>query len=205
MTPKETKKKSRIKQSPKLPAEKRREQLITAAHELFLKRGYRATTTEEIARKAGVTKGALYFHFRSKEDIMASFVKQITDSFERAIDDLPDKKFSPADLLRVIRDIDQQLPLPESRRNLQLLSEIISIPRLKRIISTAYEHSMEAFTDLLDPAYGRTKTQRRRVVEVVHALYDGLCFAGMVHSDLGKFDRHIKTIESIWGKTRNGK
>ena len=54
---------AKIKQSPKMPAEVRREQLMMAARELFVKKGYRDTTTEEIARRARVTKGALYYHF----------------------------------------------------------------------------------------------------------------------------------------------
>ncbi len=57
--------KKRIRQSPKRPAGERRDQLLRAAHELFLRQGYRATSTDEIARRAGLTKGAFYFHFAS--------------------------------------------------------------------------------------------------------------------------------------------
>ena len=49
----------RIRQSPKLPAGERREQLLKAAQELFLKYGYQATSIEEIARSAGVTKNPI--------------------------------------------------------------------------------------------------------------------------------------------------
>ncbi len=47
----------------------------TAAHELFAKRGFAATTIDDIARRAGVAKGAVYHHFGSKEEI-----------FERVLD-----------------------------------------------------------------------------------------------------------------------
>ena len=44
------------------------------AVELFSERGYDKTSLREIADRLGVTKAALYYHFRSKEDIVRSLV-----------------------------------------------------------------------------------------------------------------------------------
>ncbi len=46
-----------------------REKLLTAATELFTRRGYAATSVREIVASAGVTKPVLYYHFGSKEGI----------------------------------------------------------------------------------------------------------------------------------------
>ena len=46
-----------------------RQTLISSAAEVFARRGYAAATMSDILDEAGVTKGALYFHFRSKEDL----------------------------------------------------------------------------------------------------------------------------------------
>ncbi|WP_030209607.1 ScbR family autoregulator-binding transcription factor [Streptomyces sp. NRRL S-87] len=46
-----------------------RRAILTAAAKVFEERGYRAATIAEILATAGVTKGALYFHFQSKEDL----------------------------------------------------------------------------------------------------------------------------------------
>lgn len=46
-----------------------REKLLRAAAAVFDRQGYSATNLEEISREAETTKGALYFHFRSKADL----------------------------------------------------------------------------------------------------------------------------------------
>jgi AcrR family transcriptional regulator len=46
-------------------------QISKAALGLFIKKGIKATTTREIARKAGIAEGTIYRHFKSKNDIAA--------------------------------------------------------------------------------------------------------------------------------------
>ncbi len=52
--------------------ERTRQRLLTEAQRLFRQRGYAATSLEQIAEAAEVTKGAIYGHFASKEDLMLS-------------------------------------------------------------------------------------------------------------------------------------
>jgi AcrR family transcriptional regulator len=54
------------------------------ALELFAEQGYEKTSLREIAERLGVTKAALYYHFKSKEDIVHSF----TDDYFAEIDAL---------------------------------------------------------------------------------------------------------------------
>ncbi len=52
--------------------ERTRQRLLSEAQRLFRERGYAATSLEQIAEAAEVTKGAIYGHFASKEDLMLS-------------------------------------------------------------------------------------------------------------------------------------
>jgi len=54
-----------------------RAKLLRVARELFARHGYNDVATEEIVRRAGVTRGALYHHFRDKRDLFQAVVEQI--------------------------------------------------------------------------------------------------------------------------------
>jgi AcrR family transcriptional regulator len=53
-----------------------RQTILTAAAKVFEERGYQAATISEILLTAGVTKGALYFHFPSKEDLAEGVIHE---------------------------------------------------------------------------------------------------------------------------------
>lgn len=53
--------------------------MLKAAIDLFVKEGYHGTSIADIADATGLTKGAIYFHFESKDALMAA----ILDEFEK--------------------------------------------------------------------------------------------------------------------------
>ena len=62
-----------------------RQALLTAARELFAADGFQATRTEEIVRRAGLTRGALYHHFRDKEDLFRAVYEEVTAEVTRSL------------------------------------------------------------------------------------------------------------------------
>ena len=62
-----------------------RERIQEIALELFAEQGYEKTSLREIAERLGVTKAALYYHFKSKEDIVRSFVEDYRAELEQVI------------------------------------------------------------------------------------------------------------------------
>jgi AcrR family transcriptional regulator len=63
---------SRVQQS-----EATRGKLVRVGRDLFARRGFNDVPTEEIVRRAGLTRGALYHHFRDKRDLFAAVVEQV--------------------------------------------------------------------------------------------------------------------------------
>jgi AcrR family transcriptional regulator len=72
-------------QNRRLTAEQRRQQLFTVALELFAHRGYRATTMDDIAEAAGVTKPLVYQHFSSKRALYLELVDSIAEALLIAV------------------------------------------------------------------------------------------------------------------------
>ncbi|MGI6245776.1 MAG: TetR/AcrR family transcriptional regulator [Pseudochelatococcus sp.] len=58
----------------KIPATTR-ERIVAAAGKLFHDEGIRAVSVDAVAEKAGLTKRSLYYHFRSKDDLIAAYLE----------------------------------------------------------------------------------------------------------------------------------
>ncbi len=58
-------------------AEERRNEILYAAEQLFGTKGFDGTSTNDILERVGIARGTLYYHFKSKEDIMDGLVDRI--------------------------------------------------------------------------------------------------------------------------------
>ena len=56
--------------------QQRAERILDAAAELILRWGYRKTTIDDIARQAGVAKGTIYLHWKTREELFAALIKR---------------------------------------------------------------------------------------------------------------------------------
>lgn len=76
------------------PAEKRRDDLMNSAQDLFLKHGILGTTIEQITLGADLSKGAFYLHFASKEEVHLAlserFLSRFNDRVLNAITEQPE-------------------------------------------------------------------------------------------------------------------
>ena len=65
----------------KAEAQKTREQLLQSALDTFYRQGVAKTPLQAIARNAGVTRGALYWHFKNKEELFEELFRQTFENF----------------------------------------------------------------------------------------------------------------------------
>jgi AcrR family transcriptional regulator len=83
------------KLSEQMKAESRKA-ILEASLELFAKKGFSATTTDEIAKKAKVSKGLIFSHFSSKEDLLINIMDDALErwfhQFDVTDDDRPPKE-----------------------------------------------------------------------------------------------------------------
>lgn len=87
---------------PRMRADKRRDQLLNVAAELFAERGYRGTTTAELAKAAGVTEPILYRHFASKLELFVTLIDEVSAEVLDAWSDTLRPKTDPNERLRAL-------------------------------------------------------------------------------------------------------
>lgn len=76
-------------------AEERREEILDAAEKLFAAKGFDNTSTGDILDAVGIARGTLYYHFKSKEDILDGVIQRITDKLMRDAGEIVRKKELP--------------------------------------------------------------------------------------------------------------
>ena len=79
-----------------------RESLIDAALEVFLRKGYAAATLQDIAEEAGVTRGAVYWHFNGKEDFYRELYERERKWAVEYLKEVDDTDLLPFDKLKLL-------------------------------------------------------------------------------------------------------
>jgi len=188
---------AKIKQSPKMPAEQRRQQLLQAARTLFMRKSYRGTTTEEIARQAGLTKGALYFHFSSKEEILFELVKGMHQELISAVGSVPEKKAGPAQLLKALLDAKPEAGTADFGSYLDFWVQASRIPKIRNFLRLCIEEYSTVFAGRIDRRYAPSKRDRHDLAVMIIAMHDGLTVRKMLGDTDVDFPRQLKLFTSL--------
>lgn len=80
-----------------MPRPSSKDRLLDAAAEVLLTEGAESLTLEAVARRAGVSKGGLFYHFPTKQALVAGMVERLVGAFDAALADAGDR---PGDVLR---------------------------------------------------------------------------------------------------------
>ena len=138
-----------------------RDRALAVALELFARRGYTATSLREIAEQLGVTKAALYFHFRTKEEILTAIMRGYLDGIAELADEAAAKRplsdDGRAELIRRFAAHQQEWGIDLILVVRQNYTEIQSLP-----IGAEVKEVMRSLVTALAPAQA-TPEQRLRV------------------------------------------
>lgn len=130
-----------------------RERLLDAAELLFASRGVSGTSLQDIATEAGLTRGALYWHFKDKGELFNAMMRRSTLPLEEA--------------LQRAQDSASAQPLADVRKNLlYTMSRVVNDPQTRRVFDIAtqkieYINEMTAAKDRHLQAIGN----KRRFIE----------------------------------------
>ena len=180
--------------------------IIDAARTVFAKQGYHDSTMDDVAKEVGVSKGALYSYFKSKEDIL----KEISLQGHQTLRTILRESGKTHNLEEALEKVYTMIT-EKYRGNLHTHFEIISIashdPKIRKIIMEDYQKDIDTVTAFVEEkmkqAAVRTDVDARTLAELFTALYMGtLARLVMGFPEREVHDNWIKSMLLILGKTQ---
>ena len=162
------------KRGGRLPRDERRQQLLAAASEVFVTRGYHAAGMDEISECAGVSKPVLYQHFPSKLElylaVLQSYVDNLVTGVRQALRSTTDNRQRVRAAVQAFYDfVDNEM----QGFRLVFESDLMGEPQVQRRVEQATEACVDAVFDLVAQDSGsgplprphpRGRTRRRQPV-----------------------------------------
>jgi AcrR family transcriptional regulator len=178
-----------------LQGEQSRELILDATERLMATRGYAATSISDIRKACGLPPSSIYWHFGSKEGVLAAVMQRGADRFFAAIPTTDDVQAQLAVVSRL------QAQHPDFLRLFYMLSlERGNDPAvaavIRRVRDTAISQFRDAITQLLPADVPQKKADRvvTEVTAVAVALSDGIYFAEHLEPDATDVQRMYRRL-----------
>ncbi|MDO9218440.1 MAG: TetR family transcriptional regulator, partial [Lacisediminimonas sp.] len=140
-----------------------REKLLDAAEHLFQAQGVSHTSLQDIARRAGATRGAVYWHFKDKADLFNAMMERVTLPMEASFqqeDAGPDGGCSAgADALQLIR-----------RTTAEALQRIVTDAQTRRVFEVATQ-KVEYIEELQAVRWRHLAVRRGFLSRIEHCMH----------------------------------
>ncbi|HEY5854376.1 MAG TPA: TetR/AcrR family transcriptional regulator [Aldersonia sp.] len=138
------------KRGGRLPRVERRQQLLAAASEVFVTRGYHAAGMDEISECAGVSKPVLYQHFPSKLElylaVLQGYVDNLVSGVRQALRSTTDNRQRVRAAVQAFYDfVDNEM----QGFRLVFESDLMGEPQVQRRVDAATEACVDAVFDLV--------------------------------------------------------
>ena len=178
-------------------ADTARHQILRAASHQFAHKPYSSVSLDDILAEAEVTKGAMYFHFRSKHALAVAIVEQRADMAHVAIDELVARKLSALETLIDIsyfvaaEDIGDE----SARAGFNLLE---SIGRTGGLQASVLGRWVRAFALIGERAISEADVVKERDPEDIARLLVSMYLGLRQISNLEEPERFLSDLEKSW-------
>ncbi len=174
-----------------------RSQIVEAALEVFASKGYHGSTMEDIAKKLGVSKGAIYLYFRSKEDLLreiqASTRQRVVEQLKQAFESKDPEKG-----VEVFFDSIFQASELGLHNAFDMFSLAAHNEKLRKILREDHDNDLKMLTDFLNEQIRKGTINPKIDKRFLAPLFVGISFEILVELVLG-YDK--STIRKEWVET----
>lgn len=172
-----------------------RSRIQAIALRLFTEQGYEATSLREIAEELGVTKAALYYHFKTKEDIVASLAGERVAEMEELLAWLREQPKTPETRRELVLRYAERLEQPRHAEIARFLERNQTALRDHPKILNMREKMLEMIAELCKPDDSLTTRIRRSMA--LFSLHAGMWLTQDVEAT--ERERRDATIEVALG------
>jgi len=147
---------------------RRRKQILQAARALFARSGYHGVTVDTIATWSGISKGNLYWYFKSKQDILQLLFDDIIDNLSTPWQVILKSDLSPQDKLRAFArsHLEAAEAYPDA---VSIMLQISGQQELMDMVSSEYTLWMRHNIDILTPLFIAIGEKDPEIVATLYA------------------------------------
>lgn len=182
----------------------RRGQIIEAACRCFINKGFRQTTVRDICAEAGLSAGAVYGYFKSKEELVEAMAQLGRENTRALFGDIdPAERVTRAlavQLANAMRALNTKEGAEGARLDLQLWGEALSNPQLHRLFLEAFETLNEPFAESVRCGQERGEINKdldaRAAARVVSAICLGFVVQKAMDPD-ADFERFVEVLSAM--------
>ena len=184
-------------------AEKTRQAVIESALDVFSEKGYAKATFDEIAARAGFTKGAVYWYFRNKADLVAALIVEYMERKRQELAQNIPEGDTLEDLLdyftvwaKVLRD-DARFSKFNRFVICQMEWSEAVISRVQKNLATQTDWHLEKINQVLVKSQERGELKKdldlSMVSDIVRSTYMGIVFSSLNRFTGGNIDEKVRT------------
>ncbi len=159
-----------------LDSEVRRHQIVQTVRRIVATHGMASFTIQELAREVGVSEGAIYRHFKSKDDILLSLIQEIERNLQQAISDSARPKDGALDQLKHL--MQRHFSSLERRNGVSfvVISEALSFAdaQVKHATRQMVEHYLERIESILKAGAEQGEYDGRIDTKAAALMYFGM-------------------------------
>lgn len=187
---------------------KRKQRIIDAAIEVLKENPVEDTTVRKIAAKAGLTTGAIYHHYKNKDELLFDVIKQslqFTHKLSETVRNEKNPKQGKALLDEIVSQVARRLSkVDEQKLHIQLLSDVIARKSdIKKKYQKNYTEIIDNTANLFDKSFEiKNEEYKKAVAAILVAAMDGMAMQqalGVLPENLEKMTTTFTTffVESI--------
>ena len=176
-----------------------RERLLEAGTRLFSERGYAATSVGAICERAGVGKPALYWHFDSKEGLLAAVLRSLVSRWVEEIRKQTEPEANPDDRLRALVAEMRQLVIEEPQLmrlpTVAALEQAKDSERIRRAVLENWDRPTDEIARGTRAVTGIAQERAEGVAFVITTLLNAAAVRYSIDEDVERLDWHLRQLE----------